>query len=127
MATTYLKRSSRRVQFGVALKNRKEAPIEEFLCPVCRCLLYEPVTLPCEHNLCHRCLTGTFEHNSLACPLCRQRFGSWLRTATKSKNLINNELWKLILKRFPKQAENRCNDNETDLDLDLGMIIFISL
>ena len=77
--------------------------LRELICPVCRTILREPVTLPCAHNLCLGCLRGTVEHSSLSCPLCRQRVGSWLRHRTRPESLINAELWQLIRTRYPQE------------------------
>ncbi|XP_058800407.1 titin-like [Phymastichus coffea] len=84
---------------------KRSSSLLELICPVCRTILREPVTLPCAHNLCLRCLQGTVQHNSLTCPLCRQRLGSWLRAATKSENLVNAELWQLIRRSFPRELD----------------------
>lgn len=94
--------------------------LQDLMCPVCRGILIEPVTLPCTHNLCLRCLKGTFEHNSLSCPLCRLRVGSWLRTATKSETLVNHGLWEFIRTKFSKEVEDKHNGEERDLGLDAG-------
>lgn len=59
-----------------------------------------------------------FEHNSLSCPLCRIRVGSWLRTATKTETLINNSLWELIQTKFSKEVENKYNGDDRSIDLD---------
>ncbi|OXU22109.1 hypothetical protein TSAR_000661 [Trichomalopsis sarcophagae] len=115
---TYLKRPSKLFErlAAVSSKNsssnsssseepqRQQPQLRELICPVCRSLLREPVTLPCAHNLCLSCLRGTVEHSSLSCPLCRQRVGSWLRTATnRQDSLVNDELWQLIRRTFPEE------------------------
>lgn len=121
---TYLKRTSK--LFDVSLSQAStEMNLRDVICPVCRGILIEPVTLPCTHNLCLRCLKGTFEHNSLSCPLCRVRVGSWLRSATKSETLINSELWDLIRSRFPKEIEGKHNDHDTEVATDAGEWNFV--
>lgn len=116
---TYLKRTSK--LFDLTLPQASfEMNLRDLMCPVCRGILIEPVTLPCTHNLCLRCLKGTFEHNSLSCPLCRVRVGSWLRTATKSESLVNGSLWQYIRSRFPKEIQNKSNDDVTDIDENTG-------
>ncbi|XP_011496974.1 PREDICTED: uncharacterized protein LOC105361480 [Ceratosolen solmsi marchali] len=137
---TYLKRSSKLLERLAAVnsgrtnnsntsstRNNNRISIEPLLrdviCPVCRTILREPVTLPCAHNLCLRCLRGTVEYNSLSCPLCRQRVGSWLRNATKTESLVNIELWHLIRRRFPDELELAVGESSGDgavgIDLDL--------
>ncbi|XP_024937115.1 uncharacterized protein LOC107264249 isoform X2 [Cephus cinctus] len=116
---TYLKRTSK--LFDLSLSRASgEVNLRDLMCPVCRGILIEPVTLPCTHSLCLRCLKGTFEHNSLSCPLCRVRVGSWLRTATKSETLVNSGLWEFIRTRFPKEVEGKHNGDEEDIELDSG-------
>ncbi|KAI4494553.1 hypothetical protein M0804_000754 [Polistes exclamans] len=117
---TYLKRTSKLFDISL-LRSSADVNIRDLMCPVCRGLLIEPVTLPCTHNLCLRCLKGTFEHNSLSCPLCRVRVGSWLRTATKSETLVNNALWDLIRTKFPKEVENKYNGDDGESELDVGL------
>ncbi|XP_011691275.1 PREDICTED: uncharacterized protein LOC105452119 [Wasmannia auropunctata] len=113
----YLKRTSKLLDLTVS--RTADVHLRDLTCPICRGILIEPVTLPCTHNLCLRCLQGTFEHNSLSCPLCRVRVGSWLRTATKSETLVNHGLWELIRSKFPKEVESKHNgEEEGDLGLD---------
>ncbi|XP_066581863.1 E3 ubiquitin-protein ligase rnf168-like isoform X2 [Prorops nasuta] len=119
---TYLKRTSKLFDLSLRQGGQGSANVNlrDLMCPVCRGILIEPVTLPCTHNLCLRCLKGTFEHNSLSCPLCRVRVGSWLRTATKSETLVNTGLWELIRSKFPKEVEDKFNGDDADIDLNSG-------
>ncbi|XP_071857873.1 uncharacterized protein [Bombus fervidus] len=114
---TYLKRTSK--LFDISLTRPSvDISLRDLICPVCRSILIEPVTLPCTHNLCLKCLKGTFEHNSLSCPLCRIRVGSWLRTATKTETLVNNGLWELIRTKFSKEVESKYSGDDRSIDLD---------
>ncbi|XP_043288714.1 E3 ubiquitin-protein ligase RNF169-like [Venturia canescens] len=117
---TYLKRTSKLYDLSLIGSAEGDVNLRDLMCPICRGILIEPVTLPCTHNLCLRCLKGTFEHNSLSCPLCRVRVGSWLRTATKSETLVNSALWQLIRSRFPKEVEGKHNGVEQDIQLHSG-------
>lgn len=111
---TYLKPTSK--LFASRSCESAELNLSDLMCPVCRGILIEPVTLPCAHSLCLRCLNGTIQHNSLSCPLCRVRVGSWLRTATKSSTLVNDGLWKSIKAKFSKEIQAKHDGKETDLD-----------
>ncbi|KAK0171850.1 hypothetical protein PV328_005247 [Microctonus aethiopoides] len=54
---TYLKRASK--LFDISRPQASaEINLRDLMCPVCRGILIEPVTLPCSHNLCLRCLKG---------------------------------------------------------------------
>ncbi|KAJ7179119.1 PUA-like domain-containing protein [Mycena filopes] len=42
----------------------------ELSCEICFMLLYSPVTTPCQHTFCAKCLHRALDHSNL-CPLCR--------------------------------------------------------
>ena len=48
--------------------------------------------------------------------MCRKRIGGWLRTAKKDHNLVDNELWAIIQKRFPKQVKAKLNGEEDGVE-----------
>ncbi|XP_056642507.1 E3 ubiquitin-protein ligase RNF169-like [Diorhabda sublineata] len=83
--------------------------LNDVLCPICRSILIEPVSLPCNHDFCLVCFENTMENANLVCPLCRMRVGSWLRKTKKENSLINTELWKYIRDKFPKHVNNKLN------------------
>lgn len=90
--------------------------LKDVLCPICRSILIEPVTLPCNHGFCSSCFDGTMENANLVCPLCRIRIGSWLRRAKKEAKLINNALWDAIKIKFPQQVKNKMNGIDENLE-----------
>ncbi|XP_052753691.1 E3 ubiquitin-protein ligase rnf168-like [Galleria mellonella] len=79
--------------------------LKDLICSICHSILIEPVTLPCYHDFCQHCFNGSIENNALCCPLCRLRIGSWIRAATKQKNLVNVELWNFIKSKFSKEIK----------------------
>lgn len=79
--------------------------LKDVVCSICQSILIEPVSLPCNHFFCQRCFNGSVENNALCCPLCRLRIGSWLRTATKQKKLVNVKLWAYIQSNFSKEID----------------------
>ncbi|XP_038209263.1 uncharacterized protein LOC119830353 isoform X2 [Zerene cesonia] len=81
--------------------------IRDVICSICQSILIEPVTLPCYHDFCQRCFNGSIENNALCCPLCRLRIGSWVRTATKQKNLVNIKLWNFIQNKFSQEVDKK--------------------
>lgn len=96
--------------------------LKDIICSICQSVLIEPVTLPCYHDFCQRCFNGSIENNALCCPLCRLRIGSWLRTATKQKNLVNIQLWKFIKNRFPKEIDKKLKGEDVDIPTGIYMI-----
>ncbi|CAG9782897.1 unnamed protein product [Diatraea saccharalis] len=81
--------------------------LQDVFCSICHSILIEPVTLPCFHDFCLGCFNGSIENNALCCPLCRLRIGSWLRNATKQKNLVNIELWNFIKLKFSHEIDTK--------------------
>ncbi|XP_049548951.1 uncharacterized protein LOC125959946 [Anopheles darlingi] len=80
--------------------------LAEVLCPVCQSVLVEPVFLPCKHLFCRDCLSGTIEKNSLCCPCCRKRFGTWYRHASRGNTLVHERLWEAIQSQFRDLLED---------------------
>jgi hypothetical protein len=76
---------------------------QEFLCPICQCLLYESTTLqPCCHTFCKKCILN-WTKTQRTCPTCR-------KTMTKKplKNLsIDNILDKICQKLSPEENKQR--------------------
>ncbi|XP_068136564.1 E3 ubiquitin-protein ligase RNF168 [Hyperolius riggenbachi] len=88
----------------------------ECLCAICREILLEPVTLPCDHTLCLPCFQMTVEKASLCCPFCRLRVSSWARHSTRSGTLVNQELWDFIQRQYPEDCKRRASGLETEDD-----------
>lgn len=86
--------------------------IRDVICSICQSILIEPVTLPCYHDFCKRCFHGSIENNALCCPLCRLRIGSWVRTATKQKSLVNDKLWNFIQDKFSQEINKKAKGED---------------
>lgn len=56
-------------------------------CSLCMRLFYEPVTTPCGHTFCMKCLERCLDHNS-QCPLCKERLSEYLAQRKYSKTLL---------------------------------------
>ncbi|XP_060810259.1 uncharacterized protein LOC106136975 isoform X1 [Amyelois transitella] len=93
--------------------------LKDVFCSICHSILVEPVTLPCYHDFCLRCFNGSVENNALCCPLCRLRIGSWLRTATKQKNLVNVDLWNFIKFKFSREIDIKTKGEDIHLPEEL--------
>ncbi|XP_075235735.1 E3 ubiquitin-protein ligase RNF169-like [Lycorma delicatula] len=98
-------------------ENVTDLKLEDVMCPICRSIIIEPVSLPCEkHILCYFCFEKTIENNTLTCPICRKRIGSWLRSATKNRSLINSKLWIEIQEKFPEQVKRKQNGEDDGIE-----------
>ncbi|XP_067914643.1 E3 ubiquitin/ISG15 ligase TRIM25-like isoform X2 [Heterodontus francisci] len=51
---------------------------EELTCPICLELVNNPVTIPCGHNFCHKCIESCWDDGGqpgkCVCPQCRSKF-----------------------------------------------------
>ncbi|XP_047444526.1 E3 ubiquitin-protein ligase TRIM21-like [Mugil cephalus] len=49
---------------------------EQFLCCICLDIFNDPVTIPCGHNFCKKCITQHWNINSAKCqcPMCKKHF-----------------------------------------------------
>lgn len=94
-------------------KRKYPLPRSECFCGICREILLEPVTLPCNHTLCHPCFQLTVEKASLCCPYCRQRVSNWARKNARSGTLIDKELWEIIQRQYPEECERRARGQDT--------------
>ncbi|KAM4695342.1 E3 ubiquitin-protein ligase RNF168 [Discoglossus pictus] len=106
-------------------KEKEITPLlhSECLCPICREILLEPVTLPCNHTLCSPCFHMTVEKASLCCPFCRRRVSTWARHHARNKTLVNMELWENIKRQYPEECERRANGQETE-ELEDGYVSY---
>jgi len=72
---------------------------DSFMCPVCLDLLKDPVTIPCGHNFCKRCIEGCWDQDDqrgvYSCPLCK-------RTFTPRPTLYKNTLVAEMVETFLK-------------------------
>lgn len=71
----------------------------ELNCPVCWEIYTKPITLPCGHNFCHKCIERTWDGekkefgNNPSCPQCRRRYG-------RRPELNNNVALRNIAEQF---------------------------
>ncbi|XP_051783883.1 tripartite motif-containing protein 16-like isoform X5 [Erpetoichthys calabaricus] len=67
---------------------------DEFTCSVCLDTLTDPVTIPCGHNFCLKCITDYWDQSQeFFCPQCRENFST--RPALRRNTLLNEVIKKL--------------------------------
>ena len=69
---------------------------DDVKCPICYSFIVEPVTFPCNHNVCRSCYEAHIDITSIYCPVCRRRLSVWARRAAKTNSFVNLELQRLI-------------------------------
>uniref|UniRef100_A0A1A7Z473 LON peptidase N-terminal domain and ring finger 3 n=1 Tax=Iconisemion striatum TaxID=60296 RepID=A0A1A7Z473_9TELE len=72
-------------------------------CSLCMRLFYEPVTTPCGHTFCLRCLERCLDHNP-KCPLCKEELSEYLVQRQYCKTVSTE---RLISKYLPAEFMER--------------------
>nr|XP_033800406.1 LON peptidase N-terminal domain and RING finger protein 1 [Geotrypetes seraphini] len=75
----------------------------DFECSLCIRLLFEPVTIPCGHTFCKKCLERCLDH-APQCPLCKESLTEYL--ASRKYN-VTQLLEELIRKYLPDELSER--------------------
>jgi len=83
--------------------------IEQFECPLCSSLLFEPIVTCCGHVFCRRCILRGMDHDN-KCPLCR------VVIHVTPEHGICKFIEQIIEKAFPEQLVIRQNEEKEALD-----------
>lgn len=75
--------------------NWHERVTEQFSCVICTDLVHEPVTTPCSHNMCLKCMKRSFKAEVYSCPNCRFDLGK------DYERNVNKTLQEILLEIFP--------------------------
>lgn len=94
-------------------------------CPLCMRLFYEPVTTPCGHTFCLRCLERCLDHNP-KCPLCKEELSEYLVQRQYCKTVLMENL---ILKYLPFELMERQKVHQEEMaelsNLNKNVPIFV--
>uniref|UniRef100_A0A8C4XGX4 E3 ubiquitin/ISG15 ligase TRIM25-like n=1 Tax=Erpetoichthys calabaricus TaxID=27687 RepID=A0A8C4XGX4_ERPCA len=89
---------------------------DEFTCSLCLDTLTDPVTIPCGHNFCLKCLSNCWDQSQVcSCPQCRHTFTT--RPELNRNTLLNEvtkKLKKMTLSSPPPQNYAGPGDVECD-------------
>ncbi|KAI0284945.1 PUA-like domain-containing protein [Russula aff. rugulosa BPL654] len=77
--------------------------LAELSCEICLTLYYQPITSPCQHTFCTKCLHRSLDHSN-QCPLCRQLLPGF---SYFQDHPFNKTILSIILKTFPEAYSER--------------------
>ncbi|XP_028904080.1 LON peptidase N-terminal domain and RING finger protein 2 isoform X1 [Ornithorhynchus anatinus] len=75
----------------------------DFECSLCMRLFYEPVTTPCGHTFCQKCLERCLDHTP-DCPLCKENLSEFLANRSYKKTILTEAL---IVRYLPEELSER--------------------
>ncbi|KAH9977967.1 PUA-like domain-containing protein [Lactifluus volemus] len=81
----------------------KKELFNELTCEICLMLLYQPITSPCQHTFCTKCLYRSLDHGN-QCPLCRHDLPGF---SYFQDHPFNKTIFSIILKAFPEAYAER--------------------
>ncbi|KAM5221582.1 LON peptidase N-terminal domain and RING finger protein 3 [Ctenodactylus gundi] len=92
-------------------------PLESFdasdlECSLCMRLFYEPITTPCGHTFCLKCLERCLDHNA-RCPLCKDGLSQCLVSRKYNRNAIMEDL---IATFLPEEFQERRRLYEEEME-----------
>ncbi|KAJ5081725.1 hypothetical protein NUU61_009989 [Penicillium alfredii] len=96
----------------------------ELDCQVCYALILDPLTTPCGHTFCRKCVARVLDHTDL-CPICRRKLGM---PAAMQAEPANHTLVRVIDSFFPSQIAARreaADQDETGTDLGNNLPLFV--
>ncbi|KAG2458635.1 TRI25 ligase, partial [Polypterus senegalus] len=93
---------------------------DEFTCSVCLDTLTDPVTIPCGHNFCLKCLTDCWDQSRVfSCPQCRHIFST--RPELNRNTLLNGVIKKFKRPRLsPPLSQSYASFGDVECDICSG-------
>ncbi|KAL7923141.1 SPX domain-containing protein [Trichoderma austrokoningii] len=87
--------------------------INDYLCPICYSLAYQPVRLDCQHLFCIRCIIKIQRRKEESCPLCRAPV-----VMNASIDNLDADLEKFMKKYFMKEVKEKQRANEIERGIE---------
>ncbi|XP_056266675.1 E3 ubiquitin-protein ligase TRIM39-like [Pseudoliparis swirei] len=81
---------------------------DQFLCSVCLDVFTDPVTTPCGHNFCKKCINDYWNtNNQNMCPLCKKVFFS-------RPELLVNTLFSEMVSQFRQSTQQKASSSSSE-------------
>ncbi|KAI3180316.1 hypothetical protein DTO046C5_1552 [Penicillium roqueforti] len=115
---------SSEVQDLIHFQKLRDSLCAELDCQVCYALLLDPMTTPCGHTFCRKCVARVLNHTDL-CPICRRKLG--IPNDLQSEP-INQPVARLVEYFFPDQISVRREtsaQDETGADYEKSLPLFV--
>ncbi|XP_056264375.1 E3 ubiquitin-protein ligase TRIM21-like [Pseudoliparis swirei] len=81
---------------------------DQFLCSVCLDVFTDPVTTPCGHNFCKKCINHYWNtNNQNMCPLCKKVFFS-------RPELLVNTLFSEMVSQFRQSTQQKASSSSSE-------------
>lgn len=113
------------------LMRLKDAVRNELDCQVCYTLILDPLTTPCGHTFCRKCVTLLLNHSDL-CPVCRRKLNMPSRIQEEPMNKQIAGLMQTLIpdqviaaqRAIDQEEGDTSNNNQTILPLFIGTASF---
>uniref|UniRef100_A0A0D9W382 RING-type E3 ubiquitin transferase n=1 Tax=Leersia perrieri TaxID=77586 RepID=A0A0D9W382_9ORYZ len=110
----------------------RERLLKEFKCAMCKNVMEEPMTTPCAHNFCKKCLLGTYDNLSITedrsrggrilrarkivkkCPSCPNDISDFLQNPQVNRDIMN------VIESLQKEAEK---EDQTRVSADGSCVV----
>ncbi|XP_034417870.1 E3 ubiquitin-protein ligase TRIM39-like isoform X3 [Cyclopterus lumpus] len=81
---------------------------DQFLCSVCLDVFTHPVTTPCGHNFCKKCINDYWDtNNQNMCPMCKKVF-------TSRPELLVNTFMSEMVSQFRQSAQQKASSSSSE-------------
>ncbi|KAJ0059872.1 hypothetical protein NL108_014564 [Boleophthalmus pectinirostris] len=102
-------------------ESKLQLDLDAFSCPICLELLNNPVTIPCGHSYCMRCIENHWNREEnfelYSCPQCRQSFAP--RPALVKNTMLDVLVEQLQKSGYQSASTDHCPAEKTDITCDI--------
>jgi len=84
---------------------------EDLECGLCYRLFFQPVTTPCGHTFCKKCLDRCLDH-STTCPMCKGNLSEYL---AERRTAVTESIQTIIDTYFKEEHKERCRLNDEEM------------